>query len=61
MQTYIVTLWNPEEGEAFLAADGKTTASEAHALRFADIHHAEAAAARIVRDGWAYAIEEDEL
>lgn len=61
MQTYIVTLWNPEEGEAFLAADGKTTTSEAHALRFTDVHHAETAAARIVRDGWAYAIEEDEL
>jgi len=61
MRTYLVTLWSPEEGAVFLAADGKTTTSEAHALRFADINHAETAAARIVRDGWAYAIEEDEL
>jgi hypothetical protein len=61
MQTYIVTLWNPEDGEAYLAADGRTTTCEACAARFADIHHAEAAAERIVRAGWAYAIEEDEL
>jgi uncharacterized Zn ribbon protein len=61
MQTYIVTLWNPEDGETYLAADGALTACEACAARFADIHHAEAAAERIVRDGWAYAIEENEL
>jgi hypothetical protein len=61
MRTYIITLWNPEEGAAFLAADGTPTACEACAARFADINHAEAVAARIVRDGWAYAIEEDEI
>jgi uncharacterized Zn ribbon protein len=61
MHTYIVALWNPEEGEAYLAADGTTTACEACAARYTDINHAEAAAERIVRDGWAYAIEEDEL
>jgi hypothetical protein len=61
MLTYIVTLWNLEDGEHYLAADGRTTTCEACAARFTDIHHAETAAARIVRDGWAYAIEEDEL
>jgi hypothetical protein len=61
MQTYIVTLWNPEDGEVFLAAEGQTTPHEAQAARFTDIHHAEAAASRIIGDGWAYAIEEDEL
>jgi len=61
MQTYLVTLWNPEDGEAYLAADGSTTTCEACAARFADINHAEAAAERIVRAGWAYAIEENEL
>lgn len=61
MHTYVVTLWNPEQGEVFLAADGKTTTCDACAARFTDINHAEAAAERIVRDGWAYAIEEDEL
>jgi hypothetical protein len=61
MQTYIVALWNPEDGEAYLAADGTTTPHEAQAARFTDTHHAETAAARILRDGWAYAIEEDEL
>jgi hypothetical protein len=61
MHTYIVTLWNAEDGEHYLAADGRTTTCEACAARFTDIHHAETAAARIVRDGWAYAIEEDEL
>ncbi len=61
MLTYIVTLWNLEDGEQYLASDGRTTTCEACAARFTDIHHAETAAARIVRDGWAYAIEEDEL
>jgi transcriptional regulator NrdR family protein len=61
MHTYLVTLWNPEDGEHYLAADGRTTTCEACAARFTDINHAETAAARIVRDGWAYAIEEDEL
>jgi uncharacterized Zn ribbon protein len=61
VHTYLVTLWNPEDGEHYLAADGRTTTCEACAARFTDINHAEAAAARIVRDGWAYAIEEDEL
>jgi hypothetical protein len=61
MQTYIVTLWSPEDGEAFLAADGTLTACDACAVRFTDINHAEAAALRATRDGWAYAIEEDEL
>jgi hypothetical protein len=25
VHTYLVTLWNPEDGEAYLAADGRTT------------------------------------
>lgn len=61
MLTYIVTLWSPEAGETYLAADGRATTCEACAARFADPSHAEAAAERIVRDGWAYAIEEEEL
>jgi hypothetical protein len=61
MQTYIVTLWDPEDCETYLAADGTVTPHEAQAARFIDINHAETAAARILDDGWAYAIEEDEL
>jgi hypothetical protein len=61
MQTYTVTVWDPEGLQQYLAADGALTACEACAARFTDPHHAEAAAARILHEGCAYAIEEDEL
>ena len=61
MQTYTVTLWDPEGMPQYLAADGALTACEACAARFIDINHAETAAERVVRAGGAYAIEEDEL
>ena len=61
MQVYPVTLWDPEGLPHYLAADGALTACEACAARFIDINHAETAAERVLHDGCAYAIEEDEL
>jgi hypothetical protein len=61
MQTYTVTVWDPEGLQQYLAADGTLTACEACAARFIDINHAEAAAERVLHAGGTYAIEEDEL
>jgi hypothetical protein len=61
MIVYTVTLWSPEDGEQYLAADGKLTACEACATRFIDPVTAEAAATRALRDGWGFAIEDMEI
>ncbi len=61
MIVYTVTMWSPEDGEQYLAADGSLTACDACAMRFADPVAAETAATRALRSGWGFAIEEEEL
>lgn len=61
MIVYLVTMWSPEGGEQYLAADGKLTTCEACATRFIDAVTAETAATRALADGWGFAIEEQEI
>lgn len=61
MTVYLVTMWNPEDGEQYLTADGSLTACDACAMRFADPVTAETAATRALRSGWGFAIEEEDI
>lgn len=61
MTVYTVTIHTPEGEERFLAHDGTLTTCEAYATRFVDAVTAETAATRVLRSGWAFAIEQEEI
>lgn len=61
MTVFTAIIYTPDGEERFLTADGTLTACEACATRFIDAVTAETAATRALRDGWGFAIEQEEL
>lgn len=61
MIVYLAIIYTPDGEEHYLTHDGTLTACDACATRFIDAVTAETAATRVLRDGWAFEIEQEEI